>query len=83
MSDAGRRDDRQGGRRYDAVGPGEDVPRSYKLWVLGSKLLGIAAFTVGIEMLTRGQAALAASLLLAGAVVVLAPVRGPRAWRRA
>jgi hypothetical protein len=75
--------DRQDGRHYDTVGPGADVPRSYKLWVLSSKLLGIAAFTVGIEMLTRGQAVWAASLLLVGAVVVLAPVRGPRAWRRA
>lgn len=70
-------------RHYDSVGPGEDVPRAYRLWVFGSKLAGVAAFAVGIEMLTRGQLVFATSLLLIGALVVLAPVRGPRAWRRA
>jgi hypothetical protein len=68
---------------YDRVGPDEPVPRGYKAWVFGSKLAGVAVFTVGIEMLTRGELLWAIALLIAGAAVVLAPVRGPRAWRRA
>jgi hypothetical protein len=68
---------------YDRVGPEAEVPRGYKVWVFGSKLAGVAVFTLGIEMLTRGEPLWAALLLIAGAAVVLAPVRGPRAWRRA
>ncbi len=68
---------------YDAVGPGAAVPRGYKLWVFGSKLAGVGMFTVGIEMLVRAEPLWALLLLLAGAAIVLAPVRGPRAWRHA
>ena len=70
-------------RDYDTVGPGAEVPRAYRLWVFGSKLAGVALFTVGIELLTRGRPAWALLLILVGAAIVLAPVRGPRAWRRA
>jgi len=67
---------------YDRVGPEAPVPRGYKVWVFGSKLAGVAVFTVGIEMVTRGELLWAVALLITGAAIVIAPVRGPRAWRR-
>jgi hypothetical protein len=60
----------------------EPVPASYKAWVFGSKLVGVLVFAVGIEMLARGEPLWAGLLLLAGAAVVLAPVRSPEGWRR-
>ena len=69
-------------RDYDTVGPGAEVPRAYRLWVFGSKLAGVGVFAVGVEMIVRGHLAWAALLVVAGAAVVIAPVRGPRAWRR-
>jgi len=50
--------------------------------VFGSKLAGVGVFAVGVEMIVRGHLAWAALLVVAGAAVVIAPVRGPRAWRR-
>ncbi len=64
----------------DATGP-ETIPVAYKAWVFGSKLMGVLAFAVGIEMLTRGSLAWAGLLMLAGAAVVLAPVSSPERWR--
>jgi hypothetical protein len=58
----------------------DDVPIGYKVWVFGSKLVGILAFAVGIEMLTLHLWLWAAVLLLAGAVIVVAPVRSPEEW---
>jgi hypothetical protein len=58
------------------------IPTSYKAWVFGGKLAGVLIFAVGIEMLTRGEPLWAALLLLAGAAVVLAPVRSPEGWDR-
>jgi hypothetical protein len=63
----------------DGGEPGR-VPTSYKAWVFGSKLAGVLVFAVGIEMLTRGEPLWATLLLLAGAVVVLAPVMSPEKW---
>ncbi len=59
---------------------GEDIPTTYKAWVFGSKLAGVLLFAVGIEMLTRGALAWAALLLVAGAAIVVAPVRSPEQW---
>jgi hypothetical protein len=69
-------------RTFDRVAPGDDVPTTYKLWVFGSKLAGVGVFTVGVEMIVRGHLAWAALLMVAGAAIVVAPVRGPRAWHR-
>jgi hypothetical protein len=57
------------------------VPTGYKAWIFGSKAAGVLTFAVGIEMLTRGELAWAGLLLLAGAAVVMAPVRSPDGWR--
>lgn len=62
-----------------AEGPGT-VPTGYKVWVFGSKLFGVLAFAVGIEMLARGSVAWAGLLMLAGAAVVVAPVGDPARW---
>jgi hypothetical protein len=59
---------------------GEDIPLAYKVWVFGSKMAGVLLFAVGIEALTRGSPGWAGLLLLAGAAVVLAPVRSPDMW---
>jgi hypothetical protein len=56
------------------------VPAGYKAWVFGSKMAGVVVFAVGIEMLTRGEPLWAGLLLLAGAAVVMAPVRSPDTW---
>ncbi len=64
-----------------AGAPAAALPTGYKLWVFGSKLVGVLIFAIGIELLTRGQLAWAGLLLLVGAVVVLAPVRSPDKWR--
>jgi hypothetical protein len=56
------------------------IPASYKAWVFGSKLAGVLVFAVGIEMMARGEPLWAGLLLLAGAAVVLAPVRSPDRW---
>ena len=58
----------------------EDTPMGYKLWVFGSKIAGVLAFAVGIEMLTRGELAWAGLLLFVGAAVVVAPVSAPDRW---
>ncbi len=58
----------------------EDAPMGYKLWVFGSKIAGVLAFAVGIEMLTRGELAWAGLLLFVGAAVVVAPVSSPNRW---
>ena len=58
----------------------EEIPLGYKVWVFGSKLAGVLAFAVGIEMLTRGSPGWAGLLLLAGAAAVVAPVSSPREW---
>lgn len=66
-----------------ATGTGDtEVPTAYKVWVFGSKLVGVLTFAVGIEMLGRGSLAWAAVLLSAGATIVLAPVRPPEGWGR-
>ena len=57
-----------------------EIPGTYKAWVFGSKLTGVLVFAVGIEMLARGSLAWAALLLVAGAAVVVAPVRSPEEW---
>jgi len=57
------------------------VPTGYKVWVFGSKLLGVLVFAVGIEMLARGSLAWAGLLMLAGAAVVVAPVSDPERWK--
>ena len=69
-------------RTFDRVAPGDEVPTSYKLWVFGSKFAGVGLFAVGVEMIVRGHLAWAALLMVTGAAIVVAPVRGPRAWRR-
>ena len=61
---------------------GADIPAGYKVWVFGSKLAGVLAFAVGIEMLTRGSLGYAALLLFAGAAIVVAPVSTPDKWRQ-
>ena len=58
------------------------VPTSYKAWVFGSKLTGVLAFAVGIEMLVRAEPLWAAMMLFGGAAIVMAPVRSPDAWER-
>ena len=63
-----------------AVPPGA-VPTGYKAWVFGSKATGVLTFAVGIELLTRGQVPWALLMLLAGATIVLAPVRSPGRWK--
>jgi len=65
-----------------AAATGTDVPLGYKLWVFGSKLAGVMAFAVGIEMLTRASVGWAALLLFAGAAIVVAPTSSPERWRR-
>ena len=67
---------------FDSVAPGDEVPTTYKLWVFGSKFSGVGLFAVGVEMIIRGHLSWAALLLVAGAAIVIAPVHGPRAWRR-
>lgn len=62
--------------------PATDIPTGYKIWVFGSKLAGVLAFAVGIEMLTRGSFPAAALLLFAGAAIVVAPVSSPETWTR-
>jgi hypothetical protein len=57
-----------------------DITTGYKVWVFGTKLLGVLAFAVGIEMLTRGSMGIAALLLFAGAAIVVAPVSSPERW---
>ena len=69
-------------RTFDGVAPGDEVPTTYKLWVFGSKLAGVGVFAFGVEMIVRGHLAWAALLMVVGAAIVVAPVRGPRAWRR-
>jgi hypothetical protein len=59
---------------------GDGIPTAYKVWVFGSKLLGIALFAVGIEMLTRGALAWAGLLMVGGAGLVILPVRPPEEW---
>ena len=59
----------------------DDFPRAYKAWVFGTKLGGVVVFAVGLEMLLRGHFLWSAGLLVTSALVVLAPVRGPGAWR--
>ncbi len=59
----------------------DDTPMGYKLWVFGSKIAGVLAFAVGIEMLTRGELAWSGLLLFVGAAVVVAPVSGPDKWK--
>ena len=64
--------------------PGEgvpEVPRAFKLWVFGSKLVGVLVFAVGIEMLTRASWLWAGALLAAGAATVLAPIGSPEEWK--
>jgi hypothetical protein len=58
----------------------EPIPTIYKAWVFGTKGAGVLMFAVGIEMLVRGAPIWAAVLLLAGAAVVVAPVRSPEEW---
>lgn len=58
------------------------IPTGYKVWVFGSKLAGVLAFAVGIEMLTRAEPLWAAMLLFGGAAIVVAPVRSPDEWGR-
>ena len=58
------------------------IPTGYKVWVFGSKLAGVLAFAVGIEMLTRGDLIIASMLLFGGAAIVVAPVRSPDDWGR-
>lgn len=65
-----------------AEGDGQAVPRAYKVWVFGSKIAGVLVFAVGLEMVIRASPLWAAVLLVAGAALVLAPVRGPEAWQR-
>lgn len=60
----------------------EEIPGAYKAWVFGSKLAGVLMFAAGIEMLTRGSLAWAGLLLVAGAAVVVAPVRSPEEWKK-
>jgi hypothetical protein len=71
-----------GERSYDKVAPDDDLPQGYKMWVFGTKLAGVVLFTVGVEMIVRGHLVWAAALLVAGAALVIAPIRGPKAWRR-
>jgi hypothetical protein len=59
---------------------GTEISTGYKVWVFGSKLLGVLAFAVGIEMVTRGSMGTAALLLFAGAAIVVAPVSSPERW---
>ena len=59
---------------------GDGIPTAYKIWVFGSKLLGIALFAVGIEMLTKGALAWAGLLMVGGAGLVILPVRSPEEW---
>ncbi|NIP33480.1 MAG: hypothetical protein GWO27_01085, partial [Thermoplasmata archaeon] len=53
----------------DEAVPG--IPTGYKVWVFGSKLAGVLAFAVGIELLTRGEPLWAAMLLFGGATIVV------------
>ena len=57
-----------------------DIPRGYKVWVFGSKMVGVLTFAVGIEMLTRASLGWAAVLLFAGAAIVVAPISSPERW---
>jgi hypothetical protein len=62
------------------VAQGSAIPTGYKIWVFGSKLAGVLAFAVGIEMLTRGSLVGAALFLFVGSAIVVAPVRSPERW---
>jgi hypothetical protein len=66
-------------RGYDNLE--DDFPRGYKVWVFGSKIVGVLIAAIGLEMIIRYHPIWAAGLIALGAIIVLAPVRGPRAWR--
>ena len=59
-----------------------DIPTGYQVWVFGSKMAGVLAFAIGIEMLTRGSMGWAALLLFGGAAIVVAPVSSPERWNK-
>ena len=70
------------GGEPDGTATMDDIPTSYKVWVFGSKLVGIGLFAVGIEMLIQGALLWAGLLLVGGAAVTLWPVGSPDGWDR-